>query len=347
MSSEVDSGIENKVRLNKFIANNGDISRRTADEYIQQGRVTVNNITVDFPSYEVNPDKDKVKVDGEPIKVRTEDVYIALNKPINVVSTVSDENRRTTVIDLVNIKRKIYPIGRLDYKTTGLILLTNDGELADALMHPKHNIDKIYLVKLSKPLEEKHRVLLEKGIMLDGKRTKPAVIKFTSRHGFDKLYITIHEGRNRQVRKMFERFGYFVDKLQRTQFGPIKLGDLEPGKWRYLTPEEVKFLFQKDKPRSAPKNVEKNAEKRIVKNEEKKIDKKRVEKSTVKSTGRRTNKNTSKTPSEKSSKRDSKSFAKSKSKVVSKGKPKSSAKRITKNNTKSTGKFTIKKSNKK
>ena len=337
MSSEVDSGIENKVRLNKFIANNGDISRRTADEYIQQGRVTVNNITVDFPSYEVNPDKDKVKVDGEPIKVRTEDVYIALNKPINVVSTVSDENRRTTVIDLVNIKRKIYPIGRLDYKTTGLILLTNDGELADALMHPKHNIDKTYLVKLSKPLEEKHRLLLEKGIMLDGKRTKPAVIKFASRHGFDKLYITIHEGRNRQVRKMFERFGYFVDKLQRTQFGPIKLGSLESGKWRYLTPEEVKYLFQKDKPKSTPKSVEKDVAKKVEKREGKntKSAKQRTKKNTSKDRSKRNYKRSSKDPS----KKNSKSFTKSKSKGVSKGKPKS--------NTKSTGKFTTKKSNKK
>ena len=123
-----------------------------------------------------------------------------------------------------------------------MILLTNDGDLADSLMHPKHEVDKTYLVKLSKPLDEKHRHLLEKGIMLDKRRTKPAVIKFASRHSFDRLYITIHEGRNRQVRRMFERFGYFVDKLERTQFGPVKLGTLQRGKWRYLTTEEVKKL---------------------------------------------------------------------------------------------------------
>ncbi|MCB0722769.1 MAG: rRNA pseudouridine synthase [Ignavibacteriae bacterium] len=234
--------MENKVRLNKFIANNGDISRRTADEFIQQRRVTVNNITVDFPSYEVDTAKDKVRVDGELIKVRTTNLYIALNKPAGVVSTVSDDKRRPTVVDLVKVNQKIYPIGRLDFDSTGLILLTNDGDLADSLMHPKHEVDKTYLVKLSKPLDEKHRHLLEKGIMLDKRRTKPAVIKFASRHSFDRLYITIHEGRNRQIRRMFERFGYFVDKLERTQFGPVKLGTLQRGKWRYLTTEEVKKL---------------------------------------------------------------------------------------------------------
>lgn len=236
------SVMENKVRLNKFIANNGDISRRTADEFIQQRRVTVNNITVDFPSYEVDTAKDKVRVDGELIKVRTTNLYIALNKPAGVVSTVSDDKRRPTVVDLVKVNQKIYPIGRLDFDSTGLILLTNDGELADSLMHPKHEVDKTYLVKLSKPLDEKHRHLLEKGIMLDKRRTKPAVIKFANRHSFDRLYITIHEGRNRQIRRMFERFGYFVDKLERTQFGPVKLGTLQRGKWRYLTPDEVKKL---------------------------------------------------------------------------------------------------------
>ena len=236
------SVMENKVRLNKFIANNGDISRRTADEFIQQRRVTVNNITVDFPSYEVDTAKDKVRVDGELIKVRTTNLYIALNKPAGVVSTVSDDKRRPTVVDLVKVNQKIYPIGRLDFDSTGLILLTNDGDLADSLMHPKHEVDKTYLVKLSKPLDEKHRHLLEKGIMLDKRRTKPAVIKFASRHSFDRLYITIHEGRNRQIRRMFERFGYFVDKLERTQFGPVKLGTLQRGKWRYLTTEEVKKL---------------------------------------------------------------------------------------------------------
>ena len=201
------SMMENKVRLNKFIANNGDISRRTADEFIQQRRVTVNNITVDFPSYEVDTAKDKVRVDGELIKVRTTNLYIALNKPAGVVSTVSDDKRRPTVVDLVKVNQKIYPIGRLDFDSTGLILLTNDGDLADSLMHPKHEVDKTYLVKLSKPLDEKHRHLLEKGIILDKRRTKPAVIKFAIRHTFDRLYITIHEGRNRQVRRMFERFG--------------------------------------------------------------------------------------------------------------------------------------------
>lgn len=234
--------MESRIRLNKFIANNGSISRRTADEYIQQKRVTVNNITVDFPMFEVDPGKDKVRVDGELIKVLTKHIYIALNKPAGVVSTVSDDKKRVTVADLVKLNQKIYPVGRLDYDTTGLILMTNDGELADELMHPRNKVEKTYLVKLSKPLEEKHRHMLEKGIVLDKKRTLPATIRFAGRHDFKKLYITISEGRNRQVKKMFERFGYFVDKLHRTEVGPIKLGRLETGKWRHLTPEEVNRL---------------------------------------------------------------------------------------------------------
>lgn len=342
MSSEVDNEFLNKVRLNKFIANNGDISRRTADEYIQQGRVTVNNITVDFPSYEVNPDTDKVKVDGEPIKVRTKHIYIALNKPDGVVSTVSDEKKRTTVIDLINLNQKIYPIGRLDYHTTGLILLTNDGEMAEKLMHPKRNIDKTYLVKLSKPLDEKHRHLLEKGIMLEGKRTHPAKIEFANRHSFERLFITIHEGRNKQVRKMFERFGYFVDKLERTQFGPISLGDLARGKWRYLSPEEVKDLAENKKAKPVSKTSGKDNTKLTEKGPAKGAGKK-SERKTNKKTTKDSSKRGPKRNSKGSAKKTSKSFTKGKSGGAPKGKPKSGAKSIKK----TFKKFTQKKSNKK
>lgn len=339
---------ESKVRLNKFIANNGDISRRTADEYIQQRRVTVNNVTVDFPSYEVDTIKDKVRVDGELIKIQTKKIYIALNKPASVVSTVSDEKKRTTVIDLINLNQKIYPVGRLDYDTTGLILLTNDGELADNLMHPRNKVDKTYLVKLSKPLDEKHRHLLEKGVMLEGKRTHPAGIEFAGRHGFDRLYITIHEGRNKQVKKMFEHFGYFVNKLERTQFGPIKLGTLARGKWRYLTPEEVSRLYKKDSgssssdtkethakgvpksvPKSAPRTEKSTANSPLKRTgkDNKKSNSKNNRKSTIKNAKKRTVKNTSK--------KNSKNFTKSKPKGNSRGNPKGP------------GKFTKKKSNKK
>lgn len=343
--------MDNKVRLNKFIANNGDISRRTADEYIQQRRVTVNNITVDFPAYDVDIENDKVRVDGELIKIQTKKVYIALNKPANVVSTVSDERKRTTVIDLVNVNLKIYPVGRLDYDTTGLILLTNDGELADSLMHPRNKVDKTYLVKLSKPLEESHRHLLEKGIILEGKRTQPAEIKFVNRHGFDRLYITIHEGRNKQVKKMFERFGYFVDKLERTQFGSIHIGTLAKGKWRYLTPEEVKKLSQKNTGDSSTSIAAKSTAKSTPKDTEKSLEKsskergtKRTTKRAVKSTDRRKKKITKKGSSKSNPKTGSKSGSKSTFKRASK---KTSKKSTFKGKVTGAKKFTRKSSNKK
>jgi 23S rRNA pseudouridine2605 synthase len=233
---------EDKWRINKFIAAYGDISRRKADEYLEQGRVTVNNITVRETGFMVMPGVDKVEVDGEPVKASKKKIYIALNKPAKIISSASDEKHRTTVVDLINVKEKIYPIGRLDYESTGLILLTNDGELTNKLLHPKFKVYKTYLVKLSRPLDDKIKKLLEEGVKIEGRRTEPAKIKFANKTDKDRLFISIYEGRNRQVRKMFEKFGIFVNKLHRTEYGGIKLGSMPAGGWRYLSNEEIEKL---------------------------------------------------------------------------------------------------------
>lgn len=234
--------MENYVRINKFIATNGIISRRKVDEYIEQGRVTVNGITIRKQGFKVDPDKDKVSVDGEIIKTNARKVYILLNKPQKVISAVSDDKNRKTVVDLVKTKERIFPIGRLDYDTTGLILLTNDGELANRLMHPKYKVDKTYLVHLSKPLEEKHRKKITNGVFIDNKKTEPAKIKLINKDDHSKILTSIHEGRNRQVKRMFEKFGYKVRKLHRTKYGKLKLGNLKEGKWRKLSNKEVTLL---------------------------------------------------------------------------------------------------------
>lgn len=233
------------TRLNKYIASNGILSRRKIDELIQQGRVDVNGVTIMELGYKINPAKDKVDVDGQRIKLVTKKIYIMLNKPDSVITSLSDEKHRRTVMDLVKIKDKVFPIGRLDYHTTGLLLLTNDGELANKLMSPKSKIFKTYVVKLSKPLEEKHRLKLTGGIKMEGRKTLPAKIDFISEKDFTRLKISITEGKNRQVRKMFEHYGYFVRELQRTAYSGLKLDKMKSGEWRYLSPGEVELLNSK------------------------------------------------------------------------------------------------------
>ena len=233
-----------KTRLNKFIATYGDISRRTAEEYISQERVTLNNNTVTDPATGVIEGQDKVRVDGELIKVSDKKIYILLNKPKKVISTVTDDKHRVSVVDLIKTNDKIFPVGRLDYETTGLIILTNDGDFANKLMHPKYGVKKTYKIKLSRPLDEKHKNVLEKGIRLQNKKTAPAEIKLTNKRDARYLDITIHEGRNRQVRKIFESLGYFVDKLERTKYGTLELKGLPTGQWRNLSPQEVESLVK-------------------------------------------------------------------------------------------------------
>lgn len=232
----------NLIRLNKFIASNGISSRRKIDEMIEQGRVTINGHTIKELGFKIDPDKDKVALDGERIKTDTKKIYIILNKPKEIITSVSDDKHRTTVIDLIKIREKIFPVGRLDYNTTGLLLLTNDGDFANKLMHPKHEIYKTYFVTLSKPLEEKHRIKLIGGIKLEGKKTSPCKIRFMKRDDYTNLYISIHEGRNRQVRNMFEHYGYFVRELHRVEYAGLKLSGLKEGQWRYLNQNEISKL---------------------------------------------------------------------------------------------------------
>ena len=227
------------VRINKFISANGDFARRKVDQLIIEGRITVNGITITEVGFKINPAKDKVYVDGELVKANTNKVYIVLNKPSNIISSVSDEKRRQTVVDIVKVRERIFPIGRLDFDTTGLLLMTNDGDFANKLMHPKFKVDKTYIAKLSKPLEEKHKASLMSGIRIEGKKTSPCVIKFTKRNDFSLVSITLHEGKNRQVKNMFEHYGYFVRSLHRSEYGEIKLGNLRPGEWRRLTEKEI------------------------------------------------------------------------------------------------------------
>lgn len=232
------------VRVNKFIAAHSNLARRTVDEYILQGRITINGISIKQPGFKINPLKDKLSVDGEPIKISSKKIYILLNKPENVISSVSDDKYRKTVIDLVNVKERVFPVGRLDFETTGLLLLTNDGDFANQLMHPKFKIEKTYQVKISRPLEDRHKLKLINGIKIEGRKTSPCKISFPKKNDLTFVSITIHEGRNRQVRKMFEHYGYFVRELHRSGYGDLTVEGLKPGQWRYLNGKEVSSLIQ-------------------------------------------------------------------------------------------------------
>jgi len=233
---------ESLIRINKFISENGILSRRKADEYILQGRITVNGITMTIPGYKINPKTDKIAIDGELIRIKNRKIYILLNKPEKTISSVSDEKNRKTVIDLINIKERIFPVGRLDWDTTGVLLLTNDGELTNNLLHPSFKVSKKYLAILSKPLEEKHRILLMKGVVIEKKKTEPCKIEFPDKKDRKKVMITLSEGRKHQVKNMFEKFGYYTRKLHREEFCGLKTVNLKPGKWRYLKAEEINNL---------------------------------------------------------------------------------------------------------
>lgn len=243
----------NLVRLNKFIASSGFTARRKADELIEQGRVMVNSEVVISLGTKINPDLDTVKVDGELIKPPSEKkgkfIYVLLNKPAGYVTTTSDEKNRPTVLDLVKIHQRIYPVGRLDYDTEGLLLLTNDGELANRLMHPKYSILKTYIVKINKPIDEKSLKRLREGVRIkriEGStaqiRTSKAKVGVVPKTDGRQLRISIHEGRNRQVRKMLEAVGCYVRKLRRIQYANLNLEGLRAGEWRYLGGEEIKKL---------------------------------------------------------------------------------------------------------
>jgi 23S rRNA pseudouridine2605 synthase len=228
------------MRLAKYLANSGVASRRACEPVIRAGRVTLNGETVTDPAREVS-EADRVTVDGKPVGLVHERVVYALNKPVGVVSTARDPQGRPTVVTMVPQTERLYPVGRLDIDTTGLILLTNEGELAHRLTHPSFEVQKTYRAVVGGPaLEERALRALREGVELDEGRTAPARVR---RLAADTLEITIHEGRKRQVKRMCEAVGHPVKRLERVGFGPLTLGGLPRGRWRRLSDAEIETLM--------------------------------------------------------------------------------------------------------
>ena len=234
------------MRINKYIALCGVASRRKAEELILAGRVTVNDEVMTELSYKVDEENDIVKVDDKLIKEENKLVYILLNKPEGYITTVKDQFDRPSILDLVSdIKERVYPIGRLDYETSGLLLLTNDGDLTYKLTHPKHEVDKTYVARVKGKLTKEEIERFKTGLKIEDYTTAPAklkVIKYDEQRDSSLLEIKIHEGKNRQVRKMCKAINHPVLRLRRSAMGKIKIGDCEIGKYRYLTEDEIKYL---------------------------------------------------------------------------------------------------------
>lgn len=232
-------------RLQKVIANSGYCSRRKAEEEIKKGHVTVNGRVVIELGTKVDT-QDVVEINGTVIKKEENKEYILLYKPRETITTVHDDKGRKTVLDCIDSEVRVYPVGRLDYDTTGLLLLTNDGELANLLMHPKTEIDKVYVAKIRGILTGVEINRLKSGIVIDGRKTAKAKIKVrkSDRKTMTSIVeITIHEGRNHQVKKMFEHVGHEVLKLKRERFAFLDLKGLRSGEYRYLSIKEVKKLY--------------------------------------------------------------------------------------------------------
>lgn len=234
------------MRINKYIASCGVASRRKAEEIILSGRVTVNGNKVEELSFNIDEEKDVVAIDGNKIDLSEKMVYIALNKPEGYITTVKDQFDRPSVLDLVsNIKERVYPIGRLDYETSGLLLLTNDGDLTYKLTHPKHEVDKTYVARMKGIPTTEEMSNFESGLLIEDYKTAPAKIKmleYSVENNFSKCEIKIHEGRNRQVRKMCRAINHPVLRLRRASVGKISLNGVKIGEYRHLTNEEVEYL---------------------------------------------------------------------------------------------------------
>jgi pseudouridine synthase len=230
-------------RLQKILARAGVASRRQAEEIIRAGRVTVNGAVVMEMGSKADLERDHIKVDGRLLHEPRKTVYLALHKPNNCVTTVTDPQGRATVMDLLRgIKERVYPVGRLDYHSEGLLLLTNDGELANALMSASSHVPKTYLVKVNGPLSGEQEQQFREGIPLSGKRTAPAGLKLTHRAENPWYEVRLIEGRKNQIREMFKHFGRLVEKLKRIRIGPLDLGPLKPGEFRHLSGEEIAKL---------------------------------------------------------------------------------------------------------
>lgn len=234
-------------RLQKFIANQGICSRRKAEEYILSGRVNVNGNVVTELGTKIDPNKDVVEVDGKKISnITGKKVYILLNKPIGYVTTTKDQFNRNTVIDLVKVKEKVLPVGRLDMYTSGAIILSNDGEFIYKITHPKYEVEKTYNVTLKGQIAEEEVEKLRNGVEVENYITgkaKVKILRIDKEKDLSRVEIIIHEGKNREVRKMCEAIGRKVLALHRTKIGNISVKDLRLGTWRYLKPNEIKSLL--------------------------------------------------------------------------------------------------------
>lgn len=229
-----------EIRLQKYMADCGVASRRKCEEIILQGKVKVNGIKVTELGTKVT-EEDEVSVNGEVIKKVFKKVYIAMNKPVGYITSVSDEFDRPTVMNLVEdeIHTRVYPVGRLDFDTEGLLIMTNDGDLTFKLTHPKHTIYKTYVATLNDVPHPKDIERLKKGVVIDGKKTQQPKVNWLKDNIVE---ISISEGRNRQVRKMFEAIGYEVVTLQRVAIGNLTLGNIPLGRWRHLSNPEINYL---------------------------------------------------------------------------------------------------------
>jgi 23S rRNA pseudouridine2605 synthase len=231
------------VRLNKYLSECGIASRRKSEILIQEGRVKINRKTVYELGTKIDTENDEVSIDGEKIRTQKK-IYILLNKPKGVITTTSDEKERATVVDLIKTREKIFPVGRLDYNTTGLLILTNDGDFSNYLTHPKNEIEREYEVRLDKPLTKEHKEDLLKGIYLERRKSKFVKISYPKENNFFVVRVVTVEGRNHFVKRMFDHFDYHVNELTRIRFGKLTLKNLPRGESRFLTEKEIKFLMQ-------------------------------------------------------------------------------------------------------
>lgn len=236
------------IRLQKFLAEAGVASRRKSEEYILQGRVKVNKKVVTELGSKVDPQADEIMFDNQVVHGTQQNVYILLNKPIGYVTTAKDQFHRDTVLDLVKVKERVVPVGRLDMYTSGALLLSNDGDFVYQVTHPKHEIDKTYTITIIGIVTKEEVAKLEQGVDIGDYVTKPAKVKILKtdvEKNISRLEITIHEGKNRQVRKMCEAIGKKVKALHRTKIGELSVKSLKIGQWRYLTEKETKKFIDK------------------------------------------------------------------------------------------------------
>lgn len=237
-------------RLQKYLANNGIAARRKCEEYILDGRVKVNGKIVTELGTKINPEKDIIEFDGNAVEKVEKHVYILLNKPIGYVTTVKDQFDRPTVLDLVNIKEKVLPVGRLDMYTSGALLLTNDGDFINKITHPKNEVEKTYTATVKGIVNQEDVQRLENGVEIDdyiSGKAKVKILKTDEEKKLSRVQITIHEGKNREVRKMCEAIGKKVLALHRRKIENLDVKKLKIGQWRYLTDSEVKELLKLDK----------------------------------------------------------------------------------------------------